>query len=476
MIPSLLFTLFACGEKDDLEGKEITAEPSVEETGEDTEDSGEDTDTEDLEDADNDGFTVEDGDCDDNDADINPDAEDIPGDGIDQDCEGGDAVLDAIEIGIDDLEEGDLVITEIMKDPAAVAQEVGEWFEIYNATNTIIDLERLEVRDDGVDTFTISESVLVNPGQYVVFGANGAPSTNGGAEVHFAYNRSDFSLGNDSDEIVLVTSQGEIDRVDYNDTLFPDSDGMAMSLDTNFSNAIDNDDGQHWCDAEDSFGDGDSGTPAGVNPNCSVSSDNDGDGYGSDVDCDDDNPSINPGEIDNICNGIDADCDTNIDEDWSENITTGIVYEPNQDTGTAYHLGTDPNIYGEISASTADLDTSGTLSVTAFLFDDADVDTFVFTSYDQVTTDGGFDVIVDSVPAGVDIAIAIDFMDEDGVLTTDVVVQNDAGPGGAESACYSDAFNISCSNSGYSSGTYFVRVYSMAGSDCLDSYELSIVD
>ncbi len=43
-------------------------------------------------DNDQDGFTVEDGDCDDNDGDINPDAEEIPYDGIDQDCNGEDLV------------------------------------------------------------------------------------------------------------------------------------------------------------------------------------------------------------------------------------------------------------------------------------------------------------------------------------------------------------------------------------------------
>ncbi len=45
-----------------------------------------------LADNDGDGFT-EDVDCNDNDASINPDAEDIPGDGIDQDCDGEDASL-----------------------------------------------------------------------------------------------------------------------------------------------------------------------------------------------------------------------------------------------------------------------------------------------------------------------------------------------------------------------------------------------
>ena len=44
-------------------------------------------------DVDQDGFTVVGGDCNDEDADINPAAEDLPGDGVDQNCDGKDAVV-----------------------------------------------------------------------------------------------------------------------------------------------------------------------------------------------------------------------------------------------------------------------------------------------------------------------------------------------------------------------------------------------
>jgi len=41
-------------------------------------------------DQDGDGFTEDDGDCDDGDASVNPDAEETPGDGIDSNCNGDD--------------------------------------------------------------------------------------------------------------------------------------------------------------------------------------------------------------------------------------------------------------------------------------------------------------------------------------------------------------------------------------------------
>lgn len=57
-----------------------------------TEDTNDTTDTEDTEepvgDADGDGWTVEDGDCDDEDPNINPDAVDNDNDGIDENCDG----------------------------------------------------------------------------------------------------------------------------------------------------------------------------------------------------------------------------------------------------------------------------------------------------------------------------------------------------------------------------------------------------
>lgn len=478
MIPSLLFALLACGDKEEQVGKELTveepsSEPSVEDTAEDT-DTDEDTDTEDPEeDLDGDGYTEDEGDCDDDDADIHPEAEDIPGDGIDQDCEDGDAEVDDTELGIHEINAGDLVITEIMKDPDAVGQELGEWFEIYNASSSTIDLEYLEVRDDGEDIFTVDESLLIDSGDYIVFGANISPSQNGGAHVDFAYNYDDFVLGNGSDEIVLRNGGGEIDRVNYNDTLFPDADGVSLSLDAGFYDATANDDGQNWCESENAFGEGDLGTPAGPNLSCPVVPDADGDGYGADVDCNDNDPNINPGELDDICNGVDADCDTNVDDDWFENTHTGLSYEPNQDVGSAYHLGTDTNIGGQIDASTADLDNApnGEFNISAYIFDESDIDTYVFTSYDQ-WTDGGFNVRLLKVPQGVDLALAVDFIDESGNFTADIIVANDEGVNGLEELSVSDGWTLT----GYASGTYYVRVYSMSGSHCADTYELEIED
>ncbi len=44
--------------------------------------------------------------------------------------------------------------------------------------------------------------------------------------------------------------------------------------------------------------------------------DNDNDGYASDVDCDDNSAGINPGEADTICDGIDNNCNSEVDENY----------------------------------------------------------------------------------------------------------------------------------------------------------------
>ncbi|MCP4807976.1 MAG: hypothetical protein GY913_32155 [Proteobacteria bacterium] len=65
---------------------------------------GKDNDCDDLVDEgtlgyddDGDGFTELDGDCDDDDESINPDAEDVPDNGIDEDCDGEDETVPEIQ-------------------------------------------------------------------------------------------------------------------------------------------------------------------------------------------------------------------------------------------------------------------------------------------------------------------------------------------------------------------------------------------
>ncbi len=159
----------------------------------------------------------------------------------------------------------DLVINEIMQNPAAVADENGEWFEVYNASAADVDIEGWTISDDGTDSHVIANgSPLVVPaGGYLVLGNNTDSLTNGGAPVAYSYGSSWF-LSNGGDEVVLTdAAANEVDRVVYDGgPAFPDPTGASMAL---IDPALDNNDGANWCQSGTSFGDGDLGSPGAVN-------------------------------------------------------------------------------------------------------------------------------------------------------------------------------------------------------------------
>ena len=159
---------------------------------------------------------------------------------------------------------GDIVITEIMQNPYAVVDADGEWFEIYNASSTNIDLSGWILRDDDIDYHQIDTtiSLLIQPGQYMVLGRNSDMMVNGG--VHLDYQYSTYNLANTADEIVLLLpdSLTEIDRVNYDDgATFPDPKGASMQYTGNFNQ--DNNDGTLWNTSTMAWGGGagDLGSP-----------------------------------------------------------------------------------------------------------------------------------------------------------------------------------------------------------------------
>ena len=167
---------------------------------------------------------------------------------------------------------GDLVFSEFMADTSAggqVPEYYGEWFEVYNAASREVGLKGLIFKDDGTDTFTITSGINLAPGQYAVLGLNSDTGTNGGVTLTYSY--TGFSLGNDDDEIVIVSGGTEIDRVNYLDgPTWPDSKGFSNSLSSDKLNSTANDDLAAWCLAVDSYGAGDHGTPGSANPLCVV--------------------------------------------------------------------------------------------------------------------------------------------------------------------------------------------------------------
>lgn len=166
-----------------------------------------------------------------------------------------------------------VVITEFMKDPAAVSDTSGEWIEVHNPLPWRLNLEGWSIGDDDGPEHTIDNGgagVYVLPGGHLVLGRNADTATNGGVLVDYVY--STVSLANGADEIVLRRRNGQIaDRVAYDDgVLWPDLAGQSISLTPAASDPASNDDPMNWCHATSAIaGTGsDLGTPGAPNDVC----------------------------------------------------------------------------------------------------------------------------------------------------------------------------------------------------------------
>ncbi len=106
-----------------------------------------------------------------------------------------------------------IIFTEVMPDPnfSGLADSLGEWFEVYNAGASSVDMAGWLLSDPS-GTDTIDGPAVINPGQYFVFASNGDSATNGGVPENYAYHYATsgdgISLSNSADSLVLKTGAG----------------------------------------------------------------------------------------------------------------------------------------------------------------------------------------------------------------------------------------------------------------------------
>jgi hypothetical protein len=189
-----------------------------------------------------------------------------PGDGCDELCKVEPVAADP----------GDIIITELMKNPAAVEDADGEWFEIYNSTDEDININAWTITDADDDDHRIytQDGTIVPATSYYLLGNNGATDTNGGVTIDYVYTGV-ILANNATDELILSSGATVVDQVVFDDgETFPDSSGKSLSLSASKLDEVMNDDGANWCDGMDDYGMTDLGTPGAANPECPFCGDN----------------------------------------------------------------------------------------------------------------------------------------------------------------------------------------------------------
>jgi len=184
----------------------------------------------------------------------------------DNDCDG------LVDEGV--VPVGTVIVSEVMRNPGATVDPLGEYFELTNVGASPVNLASWAISDGpgpGANSFTVNRTVLVPPGGTAVLCHDGALVANGGY-CSFVYGAA-MELA-DEDAIIVSLAGVEIDRVTFG-AAFPATEGRALNLDPAQYTRVGNDTAGNWCATIDSAGNrlasGDYGTPGRVNPSCSGS-------------------------------------------------------------------------------------------------------------------------------------------------------------------------------------------------------------
>ena len=162
---------------------------------------------------------------------------------------------------------GVVIFSEIMQNPASVADSAGEWFELHNTSEAAVDLMGYTVSFGATEV--IANSVVIPAGGYALFARSGDFQANGGLPAP-DYVWTSLALGNGSVTAQLFDPTGGLVAfVSYdNGQTFPDPSGASMTLDPGLLDQASSEDGANWCEATSSYGSGDLGTPGAPNDDC----------------------------------------------------------------------------------------------------------------------------------------------------------------------------------------------------------------
>jgi hypothetical protein len=156
-----------------------------------------------------------------------------------------------------------VVISEVMRNPFAVNDSAGEWFEVHNLGDQPVDLRNWSITDDASDRHVISESVVVPADGYAVLARSGDAAINGGVRVDYVYGSS-IVLVNATDMVAIDDQHGQrVDELAWNDGgLWPQPNGASTAR---VAGHVPSADPASWCVSGPQFGAGDLGTPGAPN-------------------------------------------------------------------------------------------------------------------------------------------------------------------------------------------------------------------
>ena len=162
--------------------------------------------------------------------------------------------------------EGDVVITEVMPDPAAVDGTFGEWVELQNVSANDVDLEGVALTD-GDGSGVVFDAFPIAAGEIVILAPAEDPTVNGGLNVDYVYDPEVLKLDNTEDALKLAHGTTLVDQIGYLPG-WPFAEGVAMQLNVKYTDASSNDSKDGWCKATKTYGAGDYGSPGEANGGC----------------------------------------------------------------------------------------------------------------------------------------------------------------------------------------------------------------
>ena len=170
---------------------------------------------------------------------------------------------------------GQVIITELMINPDAVSDTAGEYIELYNTSDTEVNINGWLISNNS-KSFKIDNGgeLLIQPKGFLVLGINADHTSNGAVNVDYEYGT--INLVNSSTNVLsLIWNGNSIDKVTLNLADYGSGDttkGTSLSLNPLDFSSTANDATDAWCltpktDTYKLLG-GDWGTPGKANPSC----------------------------------------------------------------------------------------------------------------------------------------------------------------------------------------------------------------